>query len=293
MQGGIHPGYTGHTYLRLCRAVKEVCPDMHVHALSPLEVTHGAATLKLSLRDFLVELKEAGLDTLPGTAAEVLDDEVRAVISPDKLTTQQWLQVIREAHAVGLRSTATIMFGHVERPIHWARHLLLIRDLQRETGGITEFVPLPFVYMETPIYLKGKARRGPTSREAILMHAVGRLALNPFITNIQVSWVKMGPDGARQCLQTGANDLGGTLMNESISKAAGNENGQEFPPAAMRELIKAAGRVPLQRTTLYERAAPEREAVSLNAEPLSEIRLGAVPTVRKRVAHAVTGLRDV
>jgi FO synthase len=251
MQGGIHPQYTGHTYLELCRAVKQACPQMHIHAFSPLEVTHGARTLGLSLRAFLGELKQAGLGTLPGTAAEILDDEVRATICPDKLTTDEWLQVMREAHGLGIRSTATIMFGHVERPVHWARHLIRLRHLQKETGGFTEFVPLPFVHMQSPLYLKGRARRGPTSREALLMHAVARLVLHPLITNIQTSWVKMGPDGARRCLQAGANDLGGTLMNESISRAAGTEHGQEFPPQAMTRLIRSAGRVPEQRTTLY------------------------------------------
>ena len=233
LQGGIHPDYTGETYLGICRAIKAALPDMHVHAFSPLEVTQGAATLGLSLRDFLARLKEAGLGTLPGTAAEILDDEIRAIICPDKINTEQWLEVVRTAHQLGLRTTSTIMYGHVERPIIWARHLLRLRDLQAETGGITEFVPLPFVHMEAPMYLRGQARKGPTLREAVLMHAVARLALHPLITNIQTSWVKMGPDGAALCLNAGANDLGGTLMNESISRAAGTQHGQEFPPEAM------------------------------------------------------------
>ena len=233
LQGGIHPDYTGATYLGICRAIKAALPDMHVHAFSPLEVTQGAATLRLSLREFLSQLKEAGLGTLPGTAAEILDDETRAIICPDKINTEQWLEVVRTAHQLGLRTTSTIMYGHVERPINWARHLLRLRDLQTETGGITEFVPLPFVHMEAPMYLRGQARKGPTLREAVLMHAVSRLALHPLITNIQTSWVKMGPDGAALCLNAGANDLGGTLMNESISRAAGTQHGQEFPPEAM------------------------------------------------------------
>jgi FO synthase len=277
MQGGIHPDYTGETYLEICRAVKRASPRMHVHAFSPLEVTHGANTLGLSLREFLLELKAAGLGSLPGTAAEILDDEVRAVICPDKLKTDEWLQVMREAHAVGLRSTSTIMYGHMESPLHWARHLIRLRDLQRETQGFTEFVPLPFVHMEAPMYLKGRARRGPTSREAILMHAVARLALHPHITNIQTSWVKMGADGAKACLNAGVNDMGGTLMNESISRAAGTEHGQEFPPAAMEELILGMGRVPMQRNTLYGPAGEEREATSRRAAPLTEVRLGPRP----------------
>ena len=200
----------------------------------------SAKTLGLSLRDFLTELKAAGLGTLPGTAAEVLDDQVRAVICADKLTTAQWLEVMREAHGVGLRSTSTIMYGHMERPVHWARHLIRLRELQADTGGFTEFVPLPFVHMEAPMYSKGKARRGPTSREAVLMHAVARIALHPYITNIQASWVKLGPEGAKACLDCGVNDLGGTLMNESISRAAGTTHGQEYPPEAMRALIASA-----------------------------------------------------
>jgi FO synthase len=226
MQGGIHPSYTGRTYLGILGAVKRAVPQMHVHAFTPLEVSHGAATLGMTVRDFLRELIAAGLGSLPGTAAEILDDEVRQVICPDKVDTAEWLSVMATAHELGLRSTVTIMFGHVEGPRHWARHLLRIRELQARTGGFTEFVPLPFVHMEAPVYRRGQARKGPTSREAVLMHAVARLALNPVIPNIQVSWVKMGAAGARLCLAAGANDLGGTLMNESISRAAGTQHGQ-------------------------------------------------------------------
>ena len=195
LQGGIHPDYTGETYLSICRAIKAAEPAIHVHAFSPLEIWQGAATLGRTVPDFLKELQEAGLGSLPGTAAEILDDEVRAVICPDKIVTDQWLSVMEAAHGLGLRSTATIMFGHVDSPRHWARHLLRVRALQERTGGFTEFVPLPFVAMEAPLYLKGRARRGPTWREAVLMHAVARLALNPVIANIQTSWVKMGPEG--------------------------------------------------------------------------------------------------
>jgi FO synthase len=271
LQGGIHPDYTGETYLGICRAIKQAVPGMHVHAFSPLEVTQGAATLGRSLSSFLAELKAAGLGTLPGTAAEILDDEVRAVICPDKVNTAQWVDVLRAAHKLGLRTTSTIMYGHVERPISWARHLLVLRDLQEESGGITEFVPLPFVHMEAPMYLRGMARKGPTLREAVLMHAVARLVLHPLITNIQTSWVKMGPEGAALCLNAGANDLGGTLMNESISRAAGTQHGQEFPPEAMEALIGSIGRVPRQRTTAYGSVGNDRRAASFGAPELAPV----------------------
>jgi FO synthase len=271
LQGGIHPDYTGETYLSICRAIKAAVPDMHIHAFSPLEVTQGAATLGLPIRSFLTKLKAAGLSTLPGTAAEVLDDEVRAIICADKVKTAEWLDVVRTAHGLGLNTTSTIMYGHIEHPLSWARHLLAVRDLQAETGGFTEFVPLPFVHMEAPMYLKGAARRGPTFREAVLMHAVARLALNPHIANIQTSWVKMGPQGVAACLEAGANDLGGTLMNESISRAAGTEHGQEFPPEAMEDLIRSLGRTPEQRTTLYGPVPEERRAASLNAAALAPV----------------------
>ena len=271
LQGGIHPDYTGATYLGICRAIKEALPNMHVHAFSPLEVTQGAATLGLSLHEFLAQLKQAGLGTLPGTAAEILDDDVRKIICPDKVNTAQWLDVVSTAHRLGLRTTSTIMYGHVERPVSWARHLLRLRDLQAATGGFTEFVPLPFVHMEAPMYLRGQARKGPTLREAVLMHAVARLALHPLITNIQTSWVKMGPEGSALCLNAGANDLGGTLMNESISRAAGTQHGQEFPPEAMEALIRSIGRIPVQRDTLYRPASDERRAVSFNAAELAPV----------------------
>jgi FO synthase len=270
MQGGIHPEYTGATYLGICRAIKEVVPDIHIHAFSPLEIWQGAKTLGRTVPEFLRELKAAGLSSLPGTAAEILDDEVRAVICPDKIKTGQWLEVMEAAHAVGLPSTVTIMYGHVDRYEHWARHLLRIRALQARTGGFTEFVPLPFVPMETPIYLKGRARRGPTYREAVLMHAVARLVLHPVITNIQTSWVKMGTGGAAACLEAGANDLGGTLMNESITRAAGAVHGQEMPPESMEDLIRELGRHPRQRTTLYADAPAIRKAASFAAAALAD-----------------------
>jgi FO synthase len=262
MQGGIHPEFTGNTYLDICRAVREAVPGMHVHAFSPLEVHQGAATLGLPVEEFLVQLNEGGLGTLPGTAAEVLDDEVRAVLCPDKINTARWLEVMRAAHRAGFKTTATIMYGHVDGYIHWARHLLHLRGLQAETGGFTEFVPLPFVHMEAPIYLKGRARRGPTFREAVLMHSVARLALHPLLNNIQTSWVKMGPDGVKVCLRAGANDLGGTLMDETITRSAGATHGQEMTPVAMESIIRSIGRVPRQRSTLYADVPEERYRAS-------------------------------
>ena len=280
MQGGIHPSYTGQTYLDICRTAKQAAPRMHIHAFSPLEIHQGAQTLGLPLGEFLSELRSAGLGSLPGTAAEILDDEVRAVICPDKIGTERWLDVMRTAHRAGLKSTATIMFGHVDRYEHWARHLLRIRALQEETGGFTEFVPLPFVHMEAPIYLKGRARRGPAFREAVLMHAVARLVLHPVIANIQTSWVKMGPAGVQVCLQAGANDLGGTLMDETITRSAGAGHGQEMTPEAMEALIRSIGRLPRQRTTTYGEAPAERHLLSFSAarpHSLQEWRPGLAP----------------
>ncbi len=269
MQGGIHPGYTGDTYLELLQTVRSAAPRLHVHAFSPLEVTHGARTLGLSVPQFLQRLKDAGLGSLPGTAAEILSDDVRRIICPDKLDTQAWLDVIEAAHRVGLRTTSTIMFGHVERAEHWARHLLALRDLQSRTSGITEFVPLPFVHMEAPMYYRGHSRQGPTFRETLLMHAVSRLVLHPLIPNIQVSWVKLGEDGVRACLRAGANDMGGTLMNESISSAAGAAHGQEMDPNRMEALILATGRQPRQRNTLYGDAPADLAQRSRRAQALT------------------------
>ncbi|MBM5812147.1 MAG: 7,8-didemethyl-8-hydroxy-5-deazariboflavin synthase subunit CofH [Gammaproteobacteria bacterium] len=255
LQGGIHPTYTGDTYLNIVAAVKAAVPGMHVHAFSPLEIRHGARTLGLSLETYLARLRRSGLSTLPGTAAEILDDEVRAIICPDKLLSEEWLEVMRIAHGVGLRSTATIMFGHVDQPRHWARHLLRIRKLQAETGGFTEFVPLPFVHMEAPLWRRGRARPGPTLSEAVLMHAIARLSLHPLVPNVQTSWVKMGTEAALLCLDAGANDLGGTLMNESITRSAGGVNGQLLGPREIEALAHRIGRPVRQRTTLYGQLA--------------------------------------
>ena len=260
LQGGIHPAFDGHTYLGIVKAVKRAVPDMHVHAFSPLEIYHGATTLGLTLDDYLAMLKQAGLSTLPGTAAEILTDRVRAIICPDKLSSSQWLDVMRAAHGAGLRSTATIMFGHVDGYDDWAAHLVKVRDLQLETGGFTEFVPLPFVHMEAPMWRKGLARSGPTWRETQLMHAVARIALDGAIPNIQASWVKLGDAGVAAMLRAGANDLGGTLMDESITRAAGGQNGQHNDVAAMRALAASIGRPAAQRTTVYgTMAAPNPE----------------------------------
>jgi FO synthase len=253
LQGGIHPSYDGHTYRGIVEAVKAAVPEMHVHAFSPLEVHHGATTLGLSYEDYLADLKSAGLATLPGTAAEILSDDIRDIICPDKVNTREWLAVMRAAHRVGLKSTVTIMFGHVETYEHWAEHLVQVRGLQQETGGFTEFVPLPFVHMEAPNWRKGGTRSGPTWREAVLMHAVARIALDGAISNIQTSWVKLGPDGAAAMLQSGANDLGGTLMDESITRAAGGVNGQIFDVPQMRALAESLGRPLQERSTIYGR----------------------------------------
>jgi FO synthase len=269
LQGGIHPAFTGEYYESVVRAIRDAVPQLHVHAFSALEVWQGAATLALPLETYLTRLRAAGLGSLPGTAAEILDDEVRRVICPDKVTTTQWLEVHDTAHRVGLRSNVTMMFGHIESPRSWARHLLRAREQQRRSGGFTEFVPLPFVHMEAPMWLKGRARSGPTWSETLLVHSVARLALHPWITNIQASWVKLGPQGVVAALRAGVNDLGGTLMNESISRSAGAQHGQEMPPERMEALIRSAERRPRQRTTLYADAPDERRRASFDAPPLA------------------------
>lgn len=251
LQGGIHPDFTGQFYVDVLRGIKEALPDMHVHGFTPLEVWQGAETLGMTVHDFLVMLKEAGLGTLPGTAAEILDDDVREHLCPDKIRTAQWAEVMLTAHRLGLRSTATIMFGHIDSPASWANHYEVLREIQRRTGGITEIVPLPFVHMGAPIYLRGLARPGPTWDEILLMHSVARLAFDGLVDNVQASWVKLGLTGGARLLEAGCNDLGGTLMNETISRAAGAAHGQEVTPADFERLISAAGRVPARRTTLY------------------------------------------
>ena len=251
LQGGIHPDFDGDYYIDVARAVKEAVPDIHVHGFTALEVTEGAKRLGEPLDSYLRRLMDAGLRSLPGTAAEILDDPVRQILCPDKITTDEWLEAHRTAHEVGLRSNVTIMFGAVEAPVSWARHLLRTRALQAETGGFTEFVGLPFVHMATPLYLQRKARRGPTFREVLLMHAVARIVYRGLIDNIQFSWVKLGRTAGMQLLQAGCNDLGGTLMDENISRAAGASHGQEMTADDFRAMVEPLGRTLRQRSTLY------------------------------------------
>jgi len=271
LQGGIHPSFTGRTYLDIVASVKAAVPDMHVHAFSPLEVHHGAATLGLSLEDYLRRLRRAGLGSLPGTAAEILDDAVRAQICPDKLDVARWLEVMGTAHRCGLRSTATMMFGHVDSVEHWARHLLSLRRLQQDTGGFTEFVPLPFVHPEAPLWRRGLARSGPTFRETLLVHAVARLVLHPVVRHVQASWVKMGADGVAACLRAGADDMGGVLMHESITRAAGGAHGQEMPAESLIAIALRLGRRPWQRSTLYRPATARSPPVDTDATALVSV----------------------
>ena len=255
LQGGIHPDFDGDYYIDVARAVKDAVPQMHIHGFTALEVTEGAKRLGEPLHQYILRLKDAGLASLPGTAAEILDDDIRAIICSDKINTEEWLECHRVAHKAGLRSNITIMFGSVEHPISWAKHIVRTRDLQKETGGFTEFVGLPFVHMASPIYLQHKSRRGPTFRETVLMHAIARIAYHGLIDNIQVSWTKIGKAGAAQLLQAGCNDLGGTLMNENISRAAGASHGQEMTEDSFREIAEPLGRTLRQRSTLYDLSA--------------------------------------
>ncbi|MDQ1433009.1 MAG: synthase [Actinomycetota bacterium] len=288
LQGGIHPDFDGNYYVSVAQAVKEVAPQIHVHGFTALEVTEGARRLDMPLREYLLLAKDAGLATLPGTAAEILDDEVRAIICPDKIDTEEWLDAHRTAHSVGLRSNITIMFGHTERPEHVARHLVRTRAVQQETGGFTEFVPLPFVHMATPIFLQKKARKGPTMREVLLMHAVGRIAYRGWIDNVQVSWVKTGVRGARQALQAGCNDLGGTLMDENISRAAGASHGQELDESELAAIVEPLGRPLEQRTTLYGRIQTEGRRLRPPPEAVEADRIASAVSASGNTAVPVT-----
>lgn len=269
LQGGIHPNFDGDYYIDVARAVHDAVPGMHIHGFTALEVTEGAKRNQEPLADYLTRLKEAGQKSLPGTAAEILHDDVRAALCPDKINTEEWLEAHRIAHSVGLGSNVTIMFGSIERPEHWVHHLLRTRALQEETGGFTEFVGLPFVHMASPIYLQKKARRGPTFREVVLMHAVARIAYRGRIDNIQGSWVKLGFDSISQLLQSGANDLGGTLMDENISRAAGADHGTEVTAEDFRRVVEPLGRTLVQRTTLYGRP----DVANLPLEPTRRSRI--------------------
>ena len=288
LQGGIHPDYTGQTYIDIVTTIREATPYMHIHAFSPLEIFQGAETLKVSLTRFLTSLKSAGLNTLPGTAAEILHDDVRKEICSDKLNSAQWLQVMTAAHEVGFKTTATIMFGHLERPEHWAHHLLSIADLQKMTGGFSEFVPLPFVASEAPMYRKGLCRRGPSFRECLLMHAIPRIVFHGLIDNVQASWVKLGHAGVAACLNAGANDIGGSLMNESITRAAGAEHGQEWHPAQIEKFLIDLKKEPKMRTTRYTQASDDRRRIAMRAGELATVKLNeASRKQRKKSLHAL------
>jgi FO synthase len=252
MQGGLNPKLGGDIYLRLIRRLKAVLPDLHIHAFSPFEIQYASQLLRTTPEAVLRELKEAGLGSIPGTAAEILDTDIRQILTKNKLSAAAWVDIITTAHRIGLPSTSTIMYGHVDAPEHWAAHMALLRDIQRETGGFTEFVPLGFIYQNTSLYAEGLARPGPTGMENIKMHAVARLMLGKDIPNIQVSWVKLGTGMSQMCLNAGANDFGGTLINERISRMAGATTGQYMPPEEFERLILDIGRVPAERTTLYD-----------------------------------------
>ena len=253
IQGGLHPKMEGDHYRRIVVALKDALPDLHIHAFSPFEIWHGASKSKMSYREFLADLKAAGLGSIPGTAAEILDTKIRRQLTSNKLSTERWVEIIRAAHEVGLPSTATIMYGHIDGPEHWAAHLALLRSIQKDTGGFVELVPLSFVHTESPLYTQApdRVRPGPTADEVDKMHAISRLMLAGWINNIQVSWTKLGPARAQQMLSRGVNDLGGTLMNESISRAAGADHGQEITAYEMVQMIRAAGRIPVRRNTVY------------------------------------------
>jgi FO synthase len=252
IQGGLPKDLDGYYYVELLRAIKGRLPELHVHAYSPMEITYGIEKTRMPLPEYLLMLKQAGLNSIPGTAAEILDDSVRRSLSPNKLKVRQWIEVIKTAHGLGIPSTSTMMYGHTERPEHWVRHLLLLREIQKETGGFTEFVPLGFIHSQTKLFQIGGARAGHSPDEDIIVHALARVLLHGYIPNIQVSWVKLGYEQSLACLEAGANDFGGTLMEESISKAAGANFGEYVSPGEFRALIRTIGRIPAERSTTYK-----------------------------------------
>jgi FO synthase len=254
MQGGIHPRLPGEAYFDLVSAVVGAVPGMHVHAFSPMEVVNGAARSGITIAEWLGRARDAGLGSIPGTAAEILDDDVRWVLTKGKLPTAEWIEVVTTAHGLGLPSSATMMYGHVDHPGHWVAHLRTLRQVQLRSGGFTEFVPLPFVHANAPLYLAGAARPGPTARDNLAVHAMARLMLHGAIDHIQTSWVKLGPQGAAAMLASGADDLGGTLMEETISRMAGSEHGSAMSVEQLQEIAALAGRPARQRTTLYRPA---------------------------------------
>lgn len=279
IQGGLHPDLRAEHYRDILLTIKAQVPQMHIHAFSPFEIWYGAHKSRLSYREFIQDLIDCGLGSMPGTAAEILDVEIRQQLTRDKLTTAQWVEIISTAHQLGLPTTSTIMYGHIDQPHHWAAHIALLREMQKQHGGFTEFVPLGFVHYESPLYtdretLKLDVRPGPTERENILMHAVSRIMLNGWIDNIQASWVKLGPDYARQMLRSGANDLGGTLMDESITRSAGGTHGEEISPQAMQQMAHDAGLSAYRRSTLYTEL--ERFPLAVKAPNLIASCKGAV-----------------
>ncbi len=254
IQGGLHPKISGDIYRNIILGIKKVLPDIHIHAFSPFEVWFGASKKKMTYLNFLRDLKDCGLGSMPGTAAEILDVDIRKMLTKNKLSTEQWIEIIRTAHFLKIPTTATIMYGHIDSSVHWAMHLVKLREIQKETGGFTELVPLSFVHKESPLYKENTkyVRQGPTLDEIKRMHAIARIMLSGWINNIQVSWTKLGPKIAQEMLSLGVNDLGGTLMNESISRSAGSQFGQEITAAEMVKIIRHAGRIPVQRNTIYE-----------------------------------------
>ena len=271
IQGGLHPKLPGKYYRNLLLALKQALPKLHIHAFSPFEIWYGSKKMKLSYSDFLQDLKECGLGSIPGTAAEILDKEIRQKLTKNKLSTDQWVEIITTAHSLGIPSTATIMYGHIDAPKHWAIHLNTIREIQLETGGFTEFVPLSFVHYDSPLFLENptQVRQGASDDEIDLMHSVSRIALNGLIDNVQASWTKLGPERARNLLSMGVNDLGGTLMNESISRSAGSKNGQEITEGEMIEIIRSASKIPVRRNTIYKTLKTySAEEVIVTSSPL-------------------------